>query len=188
MSMKIYLTNLGKYNEGILDGVWLDLPATDKEFAAAFDEIEVSHDDTHYYSDGEGHAAGNGLYGEYEEFFITDYECDFMNIGEYESIEKLNDIAFMLEDLQDYQMPILEALIADGYDITAALDNIDNCYFLPDVNSAYDLGEYCAREYGDLDRIPDDLVDFFDFEAYGNYLETAGNYVYVDGGCVEICA
>ncbi|MCI6825117.1 MAG: antirestriction protein ArdA [Ruminococcus bromii] len=29
--LSIYLTNLGKYNEGYLIGEWLNLPATDDE-------------------------------------------------------------------------------------------------------------------------------------------------------------
>lgn len=47
--MRIFLTNLGKYNEG----EWVDLP--------------VSHE-------------------EYEEYFITDYECDLYEVGEYENL------------------------------------------------------------------------------------------------------
>lgn len=184
--MSIALTNLGKYNEGILDFVWLDLPASDEEIAEAFDKIEVSHDDTHYYSDGLGHATGDGLYGEYEEFFITDYECDFMNIGEYSNPNELNEIADKVSNLADYEMKILEARMSNGEDFEDALEHIDDSCFMAGVNDEYDLGEYCAEEYGALDRVPDDLKDFFDFRAYGNYLECSGTFVYVDGGCVEI--
>ena len=52
MTMKIYLTNLGKYNEGELVGKWFELPILDINEALL--EIGVE----------------NGT--PYEEFFITD--------------------------------------------------------------------------------------------------------------------
>ena len=61
--MNIALTNLGQYNEGILNFTWLSLPATEEEIAEAFDKIQVSHDDKHYYSDGLGHVTDNDYYG-----------------------------------------------------------------------------------------------------------------------------
>ena len=54
---KIYLTNLGKYNEGELVGKWIDLPISEEELEATLEEIGI---------DGE----------KYEETFITDYETD----------------------------------------------------------------------------------------------------------------
>lgn len=54
--LKIYLTNLGKYNEGYLVGKWVELPATDEELEEAKKEI--------------------GINQQYEEWFITDYESD----------------------------------------------------------------------------------------------------------------
>ena len=48
--MNIALTNLHKYVAGQLDFTWLALPATSEEIAAAYDKIQVSHDDKIYYS------------------------------------------------------------------------------------------------------------------------------------------
>ena len=53
--ISIYLTNLGKYNEGELVGEWVELPVDDN-FEQAFQDI--------------------GINDEYEEWFITDYETD----------------------------------------------------------------------------------------------------------------
>ena len=61
--MNIYLTNLGKYNEGELVGEWVQLPISDEELQEVFKRIGI---------DGK----------EYEEYFIADYECDFYEIGE----------------------------------------------------------------------------------------------------------
>lgn len=51
---KIFLTNLGKYNEGLLIGKWVELPCDNLE-----EELE---------------AIGVGKVP-YEEYFITDYEA-----------------------------------------------------------------------------------------------------------------
>lgn len=174
--MSIALTNLGQYNEGILNYVWLDLPATDEELEKAFEKINVSYGDVERYGD-----CGQL----YEEFFITDYECDYMNIGEYENLDRLNEIAEAITDLEDYEQNIVVALMNDGYSLEQALDQKDDCYF----HEAYSM-EDIAREYmeetGLLAKIPDDLVDFFDFEAYGEYLENSGHWISTDNGYIEV--
>jgi len=81
MEIRIAVTNLGKYNEGELTYAWLNLPATDEEISEAFKEINVAPNT------------------EYEEHFISDYEAPF-EIGEYESVTKLNGIAEQLEDVE----------------------------------------------------------------------------------------
>ncbi len=37
--MKIYLTNLGKYNEGYLVGEWVHLPISSEDLKEVFDRI-----------------------------------------------------------------------------------------------------------------------------------------------------
>lgn len=38
-TLKVFLTNLGKYNEGELVGKWLELPATDEEIEEVKERI-----------------------------------------------------------------------------------------------------------------------------------------------------
>ena len=64
--LNIYLTNLGKYNEGELLGEWVELPITEEELYNVFDRIKICHDDIEYCDE-----CGNP----YEEYFITDYNC-----------------------------------------------------------------------------------------------------------------
>jgi hypothetical protein len=80
-NIRIALTNLGKYNEGELLYTWLDLPATDEEISEAFEEIQVAPNTR------------------YEEHFISDYEAPF-EIGEYANIERLNEVAEVLENVK----------------------------------------------------------------------------------------
>lgn len=175
--MNVALTNLGQYNEGILNFTWLSLPATEEEIEKAFDEIQVSYNDKHHY----------GSYGnEYEEFFITDYECDYMDIGEYESLDRLNEIAEEVEGLQEYEQIVVKALMDNGYDLEQAIEQKDDCIVYDDCDSMTDVAYRLMDETGDLDRIPEDLQMFFDYEAYGRYLETGGEWIATDTGYIEV--
>ena len=84
--MNIYLTNLGKYNEGQLIGEWVELPVSNEELQKVFERI--------------------GINEEYEEYFIADYECGFYEVGEYENIDTLNGIAERIEELDEEESNI----------------------------------------------------------------------------------
>ncbi len=91
--VKVYITNLGKYNEGYLLGKWVELPASDEEIEEVLKEI--------------------GINQEYEEYFITDYECDFSGIAinEYSSIDELNRISEILNELDEDEIKICGAIM-----------------------------------------------------------------------------
>jgi len=183
--MNIALTNLGKYNEGVLDFVWLTLPATEDEIAEAFDKIQVSHDDIHYYSNGRGQVAKNDYYGEYEEFFITDYECDYLNIGEYDNLEHLNEIAETVESLDDSEQTIVKALLDEGYSLEEALDKKDDCYLWSGCNDMTDVAYQYVEECGLLENAGI-LANYFDYEAFGRDMSYEGHFVETDEGMLEI--
>ena len=79
----VYITNLGKYNEGYLMGEWVALPTTREELQEVFDRI--------------------GINEEYQEIFITDYDIELHGVseilGEYENVDKLNYLAAVIDDL-----------------------------------------------------------------------------------------
>lgn len=78
MEMKIFLANLGKYNEGELVGKWVSLPC--QNITKELETIGVK----------EG--------SRYEEYFIPDYEYTFFEIGEYANLKKLNELAKKLQE------------------------------------------------------------------------------------------
>ena len=60
-NFEAFVTNLGKYNEGMLVGEWVKLPTTEEEMQKVFERIGIGKQDD---------------FGQpYEEWFITDYEC-----------------------------------------------------------------------------------------------------------------
>lgn len=72
-----FVTNLGKYNEGMLVGEWVKLPTTEEEMQKVFERIGIGKQDE---------------FGQpYEEWFITDYECPIYGVqkmlGEYENLD-----------------------------------------------------------------------------------------------------
>ena len=158
--VNIFLTNLGKYNEGELVGEWVKLPVDD--FQPILDRI--------------------GINDEYEEWFITDYEAPF-EINEYDNIEELNDIAREIQDFDSIQLEVLDAYKDNGYDMRDAIDKvIDNDYIYLEGNTEEDL----AYSYIDMAGSFEDAVSkedkqyYFDYEAYGRDLVLGGDYSYVD--------
>lgn len=174
--LKIYLTNLGKYNEGELIGEWIELPCTDDELEAVKGRIRISDEPDE-----------NGNF--YEEYFITDYETDIhgLTVGEYDNLEELNELAETLENLDEYEKEIIEAMISEGYTLEDAMDRKDDCMIYWNCNNMADVAEEYAEEVGLLDSIPENLRLYFDFEAFGRDMSFEGHFVFTDqGNCVQI--
>lgn len=170
--MKIALTNLGKYNEGFLVYKWLELPATDEEIEETLEAIGISEEPDE-----------NGNY--YEEYFISDYECDFYHVGEYENLDELNEIAETLDNLEDYEKDIVKALLDDGYNLEQAMDEKDNCYTWDDCEDMADVA-YKMYEEGLMGDIPEHLVNYIDWEAFGRDLSFDGHWIKTDNGYIEV--
>ena len=65
-NFEAFVTNLGKYNEGMLVGEWVKLPTTEEEMQKVFERIGIGKQDE---------------FGQpYEEWFITDYECPIYGV------------------------------------------------------------------------------------------------------------
>lgn len=167
--IRIFLTNLGKYNEGHLIGEWVDLPITEEELDSVKERI--------------------GINEEYEEWFITDYETDIdgLEIKEYSDIYELNELAETLEDMNDNDREVVEALLSEGYSLEDAIDKKDDCIVYSDCNDMEDVARQYVEETGLLNSIPENLRDYFDFEAYGRDMSYEGQYVFTkEGNCVQI--
>lgn len=172
--ISIYLTNLGKYNEGELVGEWLELPATEEEIEACKKRIGISDE-----PDENGNI--------YEEYFVTDYECEFYAVGEYESLDDLNELAETLDGMDDDEAEIVEALMDElGYDLEEAIDAALDCIRYEGCD---DMGDVAYRLYEDgcLGDIPERLVSYIDWDAYGRDLSFEGTFVSYNGGYIEVC-
>ena len=159
MDFKIYVTNLGKYNEGEMIGEWINLPATEEELQEVLDRI--------------------GINEEYEEFFITDYENEFgYKVDEYANLDELNEIAYKIDNLTDYEKEILKAGL-ELWSFEEVFDNLDDFILMEDINTNYDLGYYWVEESGCYN--PDNLGvlrNYINYEAFGRdiRIETDGGF------------
>ncbi len=93
--MEIYITNLAKYNEGVLKGEWVSLPIGETALQSKIKNI----------------------LGSDEELFISDYDAP-IKIDEYDSISDLNDLARKFAEIQetdDVIGTISNEVVGSGY-------------------------------------------------------------------------
>lgn len=168
--MNIYLTNLGKYNEGQLIGEWVELPVSKEELQKVFERI--------------------GINEEYEEYFITDYECNFYKISEYENIDILNEIAEKLEELDEEESEVAKALMSEcGYALDEAIEKVNNRDYriYNDCNDMTDIAYQVVEECGYLNEVSETVARYFDYEAFGRDLGIEGTFIFLDdGSCLEV--
>ena len=157
--LSVFITNLGKYNEGYLIGEWVDLPTTEEELEEVFKRI--------------------GLNEQYEEYFITDYESDYnIEVGEYENIIELNE---KLQDIEEQDYEKVCAMFESGEftDLDEIIDSlgdydfiegwtgadyeediVNNCY--PDIAKALETGWlscYISIDYEEMAKNDDCIIE-----------------------------
>lgn len=109
-------------------------------------------------------------------------------LGEYESIDELNHLAHLIDDLSPADVEILEAILKKGdhndsaKELINLVQNLDCYIFYPDIRDADDLGVYYVRS-GALE-VPEHLENYFDYEAYGRDIAMEEDGEFVDGGYI----
>ena len=167
-----YVTNLGKYNEGELLSEPLKFPAATEEVQAVLKRIGVE-----------------GL--RYEEYFMAEYVSDIpglaQSLGEYADIDELNHLAHLLSELNESELDIFSAAVSAGEhtasvgDLINLVENLD-CYdFYIGVSDDETLGRIYAEDM-ELINIPENLRDYFDYEAYGRDMRINEDGGFVKGG------
>lgn len=169
-----YITNLGKYNEGALVGEWVKFPTTYDELQKVFERI--------------------GIGREYEEWFITDYDCyvDGLNdiLSEYENLDELNYLANKIDDMDRFDYMRFETLIPiSDYahsvkDLINLADNLDKYEIYSDIQDHDDLGRMYIEEYGAME-VPEHLKNHIDYEAYGRDIALDEIGIFTDKGYVR---
>ena len=169
-----YVTNLGKYNEGQLVGEYLKFPTTTEEVQALLKRIGV-----------------DGV--RYEEIFITDFDGDVLGLctymSEYENLDELNHLAQVLSDLGQGELEKFEAVVDSGEysssvkDLINLAHNLDCFEFYPDIQSEDDLGRMYILEFEAM-QVPEHLIDYIDYEAYGRDVRINDGGHFAPGGYV----
>ena len=172
--LEAYIANLGKYNEGELVGATLKFPTTTEEVQALLKRIGIDNI-------------------RYEEIFIADYDGRlpelYHHLGEYESIDELNYLACLLSELDQSDMEKFEAIVDCGEHTSSVADlinltqNLDCFEYYQGVGDDETLGRIYVEEMDAID-IPDHLLDYFDYEAYGRDVRINEDGGYSNGGYV----
>ena len=160
--MRIYIANLGKYNEGELVGAWFTPPVD-------FEEVKERI----------------GLNDEYEEYAIHDYELPF-EIDEYTPIEEVNRLCEMVEDLPEYIQEELSELQSYFGSIEELCEHEDNIICHSGCDDMADVARYYLEESGQLGELPAHLQNYIDYAAYGRDMELEGTFIVTNHGVYEI--
>lgn len=182
---KAYVTNSGKYNEGCLVGEWVEFPIVhgDMDVKEAVKEMlcRIGVDGVHY-----------------EEYFITDYDCDIDGLtdcfGEYENLLLLHYLACKIQEM-DCGIEQLESMIAYGEmtgdveDLINLTDNADCFYFMSHVENDYDLGYEYAENSGlftEALKSLGTLANYIDYESYGRDIRLDEGGIHTGNGYISL--
>lgn len=168
--IRVYAGSVTRYATALV-GDWIDLPCDD--LAKKLYDIDP----------------------ETEEWGVFDYECPALpslHIGEYDSMQRLNEAAKALEDLDEDERQRVDALPAYGVDIDDAIDHYDDVCALPDcvegIEDYQSIGEYYADMLDVFEGVPEDSParTYFDYSGYGRDIVLEGSFVETSAGVFEI--
>jgi antirestriction protein len=152
--IKIYVGTYGKYNNGSIEGSWIDVTELDKdEFYQKCKELHKDEQDP--------------------EFHFQDWEAiglleDFISEGGIDS--EFWDIKEQLQNLDDSEVEALNAYIKAGFDFD--ISEFRDRFFchIDDYNVNRAFGDYMLEEMGEMEQIPQHLRYYIDSELYGRDL------------------
>lgn len=168
--IRVYVGSVTRYAYALV-GDWVSLPCDD--LAARLRDIDPGT----------------------EEWAIFDSECPALpslRIDEYDSLQRLNEVAEALADLDEDDLQRVDALLAYGVDIDDALEHYDDVCALPDYVDGIDdyqgIGEYYADLLDVFAGVPEDSParEYFDYSSYGRDVVLEGAFVETQNGVFEI--
>ena len=173
------LTNLGKYNEGGLDYVWVSFPCDEDDFQDSLKKIGIGED------------RGDGSVD--EEWFFSDWDTDYdwvdlSNLGEYEDFDDVNEYAESLENIvDDGNEEEFKAAMEYSGDFHDALDLVESGSVekISDESMSNRMDEAIGYYYVDSIgfNAMSNIENYFDYEAYGRDIRI--EYYPMDAGDPE---
>jgi len=173
--MRVYITDLEAYNNGHLVGAWYQLPMNEDLLAESIENVLQE---------------GKNICGDshfHEEYFITDYECDYMEIEEYSNLTKLNEIAEAMVSIDDDGVKAINFLIENQFvkDIFKAIESYEEDVRIYEDSSMEDIAYDLIEECYSFENIPDIITNNIDYEKIGRDLAIEGNYYKIDSDIYE---
>lgn len=172
VTLEAQVTNWGRYCEGTRMETRLSFPATKEDVQAALKRIGV-----------------DGV--RYQEVILTEHDSNLSGfchcLTQYDSIDEVNYLVHLLSELSPDELETFQAVIDYGehdqtaHDLINLALNLEHYEFHPDVNSDEELGHIYLDDMEALE-IPEKLLPYFDYEAYGRDVRLNEGGSFVNGG------
>ncbi len=171
--LKLAITNLSSYTNGVLYFEWLDLDENieNETIQACIERVLTMGDELSGLSNS-------------EEIFISDYEWDeeeIFSVQEHSDIYTLRDKILLLSELELYQQKSVKFLLDYGIvnDLSEAIEKADDvvCY---ENSTMKDVAEDFLEQCYDLDSMPTIITSNLCMNSIANELLISGEYFEVD--------
>ena len=159
----VYVGTYGKYNEGSLCGLWIDLSSFSDydEFIDFYNAIHADEEDPELMAQ------------DYEAFPRQWYNEGFMSEEDFDHIQEYTELCdkYDVDAVDDYM------------EFADELDNFEEAY-CGEWDSEEDFARHIVEECYDLEKLMGDLSRYFDYEAFGrdlfmwDYNMGANNHVF----------
>jgi antirestriction protein len=155
LEVKIYVGTYAKYNNGSIQGQYIDLIDLDKkEFYDLCQEIHSDEEDPEFM------------------FQDTDTESKVLRdlISESGIDEDFWSLKEEMKELSENSLEAFEIYVNNGYDPEISCFEENYFCYLNEYNVNEAFGQYYMDITGDLMEMPKHLQAYFDFEAFGRDL------------------
>lgn len=170
MNMGIYIINLAAYTAGRDVGKWIYLPVEEDELREEINEILQA------WNDG---------FSPSEEWAILDYELPF-KIDVYDNPFKINEYVERIAKLK-IKPEIVKPIVDHFGDIEQVLEILEgNVYIFHHAESMADVAEEYYSEVCDLEVLPSEVRNNINWGSVGEAMESAGTFIKVENGIVEV--
>ena len=165
-NLSVYIANLEEYVKGNLVGDWISLPIEKSDFEDFLKTIGNPEEITYFTHDYKDNLGLDGL-----------------KIGEYMSIEELNELGGRIENIVTCEVDALNALYEALGDFEGALDSLEagDYAFYKNMTMEEVAQEY-IEEYCD---IPTYIKNHIDYEAVAHDMRSE-DYYETKYGVIEI--
>lgn len=174
-NFEAYISNAGKYAEGQSAEKLLRFPTTKGEVRELLKQIGV-----------------DGI--RYQEIFIPAFDGDVLGLYDYldecSNLDELNHLACLLSELPQFELMTFEAVINKGDHTSSVADLINltqnlDCYeYFPGVDDDETLGRIYIEDMNALE-VPEDVLPYFNYEAYGRDVRLNEGGHFAPGGYVR---
>lgn len=153
-----------KQSEGELLSAWFELPIDEDEF---FEKIGVSVESTDYK--------------------IIEKQLPFPDdVGEDTTVERLNDLYELFMDLPRDIQEECSAFLDYYFSLDELHHHRYDMIHYAGCKSMEDVARYILSENPEFQSLSEQCIRYFDFEAYGEYLNDNGNFLETEQGIYEL--